>query len=175
MPGRAAFPGKGLRVSIGSPEENDAFLAAACDFTTSRRLSIELGRRPMDRPTEAARALIDASEHATVATIEPDGQPQLSVVWVKTNGDEVVFSTVVGRRKHTNLLRDPRITLLVFAPDDPDRYVEVRGRALLEDDPDKTLINDLSLRYAGEPFEDAAENRRVIVRIVASKIVTRGL
>lgn len=129
----------------------------------------------MDRLTEAARALIDASEHATVATIEPGGQPQLSVVWVKTDGDDVVFSTVVGRRKHTNLLRDPRITLLVFARDDPDRYVEVRGRALLEDDPDKTLINDLSLRYAGEPFEDAAENMRVTVRIVASKIVTPTL
>jgi PPOX class probable F420-dependent enzyme len=129
----------------------------------------------MDRLTEAARALIDASEHATVATIEPGGQPQLSVVWVKTDGDDVVFSTVVGRRKHANLLRDPRITLVVFARDNPDRYVEVRGRTLLKNDPDKTLINDLSLRYAGEPFEDAPENRRVIVRIVASKIVTREL
>jgi PPOX class probable F420-dependent enzyme len=138
-------------------------------------VSIELGSRPIDRLTQAARALIDSSEHATVATIEPDGKPQLSVVWVKTDGEDVVFSTVAGRRKHTNLLRDPCVALLVFAREDPDRYVEVRGRALLEDDPDKTLINELSLRYTGEPFEDAAENRRVIVRIVASKIVTREL
>jgi aspartate/methionine/tyrosine aminotransferase len=72
------------------------------------------GEETMGRLTEAPRALIDASEHATVATIEPDGQPQLSVVWVKTDGDDVVFSTVVSRRKHTNLLRDPSVTLLVF-------------------------------------------------------------
>ena len=129
----------------------------------------------MDRLTAAARALIDASEHATVATIEPDGQPQLSVVWVKTDGDDVLFSTVVDRRKHKNLLRDPRITLLVFSGDEPDRYVEVRGRALIEDDPDKTLINELSLRYTGKPFQDPPGNKRLIVRITASKVVTREL
>ncbi|TDD77770.1 PPOX class F420-dependent oxidoreductase [Actinomadura rubrisoli] len=129
----------------------------------------------MDRLTAAARALIDAAEHATVATIQPDGQPQLSVVWVKTDGDDVLFSTVVGRRKHKNLLRDPRITLLVFARDSPDRYVEVRGRAVIEDDPDKTLINELSLRYDGKPFQDAPGNERLIVRITPSKIVTREL
>ncbi|MDL4773925.1 MULTISPECIES: PPOX class F420-dependent oxidoreductase [Thermomonosporaceae] len=129
----------------------------------------------MNRLATAVRALIDAQEHATVATIEPDGQPQLSVVWVKTDGDDVLFSTVAGRRKHTNLLRDPRISLLVYSRNDPDRYVELRGRALLEDDPDKSLIDELSLRYTGGPFQDAAENKRVIVRMTASKIVTREL
>jgi len=84
----------------------------------------------MDRLTAAARALIDAPEYATVATIEPDGQPQLSVVWVKTDGNNVVFSTVVGRRKHTNLLRDPRITLLVYlSTSDPRRSRSLRRAA----------------------------------------------
>jgi PPOX class probable F420-dependent enzyme len=129
----------------------------------------------MDRLTAAARALIDAPEYATVATIQPDGQPQLSVIWVKTDGDDVVFSTVVGRRKHSNLLRDPRITVLVYSREDPDRYVELRGRAVLEDDPDKSLINELGLRYTGELFPDPAANKRVIVRMTPSKIVTREL
>ncbi|MDF5757737.1 PPOX class F420-dependent oxidoreductase [Spongiactinospora sp. TRM90649] len=125
--------------------------------------------------TPAARALIDAPEFATVATIEPDGQPQLSVIWVKTDGDDVLFSTVAGRRKHTNLLRDPRATVIVYSRTDPGRYVEVRGHAVLVDDPDKSLINELSHRYEGIDFQDAPGNQRVIVRVTPAKVVTREL
>ena len=65
----------------------------------------------MDRMTttlsDADTAWFDSTEFATIATIEPDGRPQLSVVWVSRDGDDILVSTVEGRRKHRNLTRRP--------------------------------------------------------------------
>jgi len=81
--------------------------------------------------SETARAWLDAKEFATVATIEPDGRPQLSVVWVARDGDDILVSTVIGRRKHLNLERDPRISLLLSPREAPYSYLEVRGTATM--------------------------------------------
>jgi PPOX class probable F420-dependent enzyme len=124
---------------------------------------------------EPARALLDRPEHATIATLEPSGQPQLSVVWVKRDGDDVLFSTVRGRRKTDNLERDPRLTLLVFSADDPYRYLEVRGSATLEDDPDQALIEELSRKYLGKAYPWRNEDeKRVVVRLTPAKVVWYG-
>jgi PPOX class probable F420-dependent enzyme len=121
------------------------------------------------------RALFDATNFATVATVNPDGAPQASVIWVKADGDHILFSTVKGRRKHRNLLRDPRVSIVVFDPTDPYRYVEVRGSADLVDDPEGALIQELSWKYDGESFEESnPDNQRVIVRIKPQKVFFRG-
>ncbi len=123
---------------------------------------------------EQARAVLDGHEFATVATVEPDGQPQLSVVWVKRDGDAVLFSTVRGRRKTNNLERDPRATVLVYPAADPYHYVELRGHATIENDPTSSLIKELSLRYTGEPWADEpADVQRVIVRVTPYKVLAR--
>ena len=117
--------------------------------------------------------LLDSPEVATLATIEPDGQPQLSVVWVKRDGDELLISTVRGRRKASNMDRDQRATLLVYAKDDPYRYVEVRGTVTMVDDPGGTLIDELSHQYKGSGWTfDAPGTQRVIVRLTPVKVVT---
>jgi PPOX class probable F420-dependent enzyme len=54
------------------------------------------------------RRLLDGRHFAVLATINPDGGPQTSTMWVARDGDDVLFSTVAGRRKHRNLERDPR-------------------------------------------------------------------
>ena len=124
---------------------------------------------------EPARALLDRPEHATVASVEPSGQPQLSVVWVKRDGDDVLFSTVRGRRKTANLERDPRATLLVFPAEDPYTYLELRGSVTLEDDPEQALIEELSHKYLGKayPWRNPAE-QRVVVRLTPAKVVWYG-
>src|SRR3954453_16415818 len=101
---------------------------------------------------EPARALLDSAEYATIATINRDGQPQLSVVWLKVDGDDVLVSTIRGRRKCLNLERDPRATGLVYDPEDPDTYVEVRGTVTLTEEGARDLIQELGLRYNGVPF-----------------------
>jgi PPOX class probable F420-dependent enzyme len=122
--------------------------------------------------SDAARAILDAPTFATVATVNPDGSPQTSVVWVKRDGDAVLFSTTTARWKSRNIARDPRVSLSAFHPDDPYQYVEIRGRAEQAPDPSKALPRELSLKYRGEdpPFEPA-EVERVIVRVIPDKLV----
>ena len=129
----------------------------------------------VDKPSvtlpEIARELFDRPNHVAVATIEPSGRPQTSLVWAKTDGDDVLFSTIKGRRKYANLTRDPRISALVYDGVDPYTYAEVRGIATITDDPEAELINELALKYTGQPFGYRPGERRVIVRIVPDKVV----
>ncbi|CAO0828061.1 PPOX class F420-dependent oxidoreductase OS=Streptomyces microflavus OX=1919 GN=HUT09_19225 PE=4 SV=1 [Streptomyces microflavus] len=60
--------------------------------------------------------LLDTPVFVNIATIQPDGSPQVSPVWVTRDGDDVLISTTVGRRKETNLRRDPRVTVVVQPP-----------------------------------------------------------
>ena len=91
---------------------------------------------------ELARELIDGQNFASVATIQADGSPQSSIVWVCRDGDDVLFSTVKGRRKYANLLADPRVSLLVTNVANPYRYAEIRGAATVSDDPQAELIQE---------------------------------
>jgi PPOX class probable F420-dependent enzyme len=121
---------------------------------------------------ETARRLADANTFATVATLNRDGGPQTSVVWVKREGDDVLFSTTRQRRKGRNLMRDPRISLTLVDPDDPYTHVEIRGRAELTDDPHNALGNELSHKYLGvDAPPDPEWARRVVVRVVAERVV----
>ena len=120
---------------------------------------------------ELARALLNAPNHVVVATIDPDGQPQSSVVWATTDGDDVLFSTIKGRRKYGNLSRDPRLSLLVYDPADPYTYAEVRGTAVLTDDPGAELIERLALKYTGQSFGERPGEQRVIVRVTPGHVV----
>jgi PPOX class probable F420-dependent enzyme len=122
-----------------------------------------------------AKQLLDSGEHATLATINPDGQPQLSVVWVKRVGDDVLISTIKGRRKYLNLVRDPRATVLVFSAADPGVYVEVRGHVTITEEGGPELIEELSQRYDGERFaaDDGTDHVRVVVRLAADRVVVR--
>ncbi|WP_336208487.1 PPOX class F420-dependent oxidoreductase [Nonomuraea sp. LPB2021202275-12-8] len=123
---------------------------------------------------DAARKLLDAPNLAVVTSLNPDGGPQSTVVWVRTDGDDVLFSTVAGRRKPRNFDRDPRASLLVIDPDDPYRYVEVRGRVTMREDPAGDLIQELSHKYTGKPWEDKPGTERLIVRIEPDKVTLRG-
>lgn len=120
---------------------------------------------------ERARALFDGPHHVAVATIDPDGRPQTSLVWAKADGGDVLFSTIKGRRKHANLTRDPRVSALVFDPADPYAYAEVRGVAAISDDPGADLIEELALKYTGQSFGERPGEQRVIVRITPQRVV----
>jgi PPOX class probable F420-dependent enzyme len=86
----------------------------------------------------------------------------------------VLFSTVKGRRKPRNFDRDPRVSLLVIDPDDPYRYVEVRGRVTVQDDPEGALIQELAHKYTGKPWAEHPGAERLIVRVRPDKVTLRG-
>jgi len=123
---------------------------------------------------ERARELIDGLNFATVTTIQPDGAPQASVVWIKRDGDDVLFSTVKHRRKYKNLVADPRTSLVIYEAANPYEYLEIRGTAEIADDPAGALIEELSQKYTGEPFQDAPGNQRVIIRVRPAHVVIGG-
>jgi PPOX class probable F420-dependent enzyme len=121
---------------------------------------------------DLAKRLIDSKTFATIATINPDGSPQNSVIWIKREGDTVVFSTILGRRKTRNMERDPRVSILLFDPQDPYVYVEIRGMVSMVKDGGPELIEELSQRYDGKPFrEKNPANVRVVCRVTTTKIV----
>jgi PPOX class probable F420-dependent enzyme len=127
---------------------------------------------------EGVRAVLDSPEFATVATLLPDGSPHLSVVWVERDGDDVLFSTVVGRRKHLNLLADPRVSLLVYPKDNPYSYVEIRGVATMTQEGGRELIDRLAGKYRGldrYPYDEGTDNVRVVIRVRPTKIVALDL
>jgi PPOX class probable F420-dependent enzyme len=119
---------------------------------------------------DVTRKLIDAPHAAVLATSNADGRPQSSVIFVKYDGDAVLFSTIKARLKTRNMMRDPRVSLLILSRTD-GRYTELRGRVEIIEDPDKTLAHEMYARYMGGatlPPEPEAE--RLIVRITADKL-----
>lgn len=125
---------------------------------------------------EKAKALLDAPEFATIATINPDGQPQLSVVWVTRDGDDVLVSTIKDRQKHRNIGRDPKVTVLVYPKDSPYEYAEIRGTATMTEEGGRELIDRLCTQYTGGDRykgDDGTDNVRVVVRITPTRVVIR--
>jgi PPOX class probable F420-dependent enzyme len=75
-----------------------------------------------------ARELITRPVLATLATLNPDGSPQVTPLWVDLDGDDVVFNTARGRKKARNLERDARVGVTVIDPDDQYNVVALRAR-----------------------------------------------
>jgi len=91
-------------------------------------------------------------------------------MWVGRDGDDVLFSTVAGRRKHRNLERDPRASVTVLDSEDPYNYVELRGRATIEEDAGRAFDIALSWKYDGhDPEPDPPGAVRLVLRIRVDK------
>ncbi|MFJ8039584.1 PPOX class F420-dependent oxidoreductase [Kitasatospora sp. NPDC096147] len=125
---------------------------------------------------DAIRALLDAPVPAVLATVNPDGGPQTSMVWVGRDGEDLLISSTAGLRKVRNLERDPRASLILHDPSDPLRYVEFRGRAAISEDTDRALAVTLAEQYEGpgageEYLELPPEVLRVAIRITPEKVL----
>jgi PPOX class probable F420-dependent enzyme len=108
-----------------------------------------------------------------VATVDPAGRPQTSVVWVDTDGRNLVFNTTNARAKGRNLQADPRVSITVWDADDPYRYFEVEGTAELDEEGAADHIEELSQRYEGRPFRTPVD--RVIVRVRPTRVLDHGI
>ncbi|MEV7547783.1 PPOX class F420-dependent oxidoreductase [Streptomyces sp. NPDC089915] len=131
-------------------------------------MSAELSDRLME--------LLDSPVFVNIATIQPDGSPQVSPVWVKRDGNDVLISTTVGRRKEKNIRQDPRVTVLLQPFDAPYTYAEIRGTAALTTEGGQELIDELSVKYTGKKYREfnpssVDDAPRVVVRITPRKIV----
>lgn len=118
------------------------------------------------------RPLFDGKPMAFVTTVRPDGMLSTNPMAVVLDGDHVRLSTVTTRKKVRNLLADDRITVCVVQPGNLNRYVEIRGRAVVEPDTDRSFIDGIARRYMGAdryPF-DRPGDERVTITVVAEHI-----
>src|SRR5437868_8880453 len=98
----------------------------------------------MAQLTEKVRALFDGRNFAVLSTLDPDGKPHSTVVWVGRDGDDILFALPKSRRKIANLNRDPRATVVIFDAASPYESAQVQGTASLTEDPDGVLVDELS-------------------------------
>ncbi|MGC4107660.1 MAG: PPOX class F420-dependent oxidoreductase [Thermomicrobiales bacterium] len=124
---------------------------------------------------DAYKDLFDRPILIALATVQPDGQPQVTPVWGDYADGKVRVNTAAGRQKYRNLKERPQVTVLVVDPDNGQRYIEVRGKVVevIEDEP--TLINKLSNDYIGTDYPWFQEGEvRVTFLIEPEKVVAQG-
>lgn len=98
-------------------------------------------------------ALLREPSLGFIATTMPDGSPQLTQVWVDTDGEHVVVNSVKTHVKVHNIERDPRVAITIADPKDPSNYFQVRGRvARMTTDGGVEHIEMLSRKYLGTPY-----------------------
>ena len=125
---------------------------------------------------ESYQDLLD-SQFATLATVGPDGRPQLSEVWFLAEDGEVKFSLNTTRQKTKNLTRNPAATVLILDLANPYRYLEIRGDAEVAPDDDYSFAARLGAKYDADLRDrDQPGDTRVIVTIRPTRInaVTMG-
>ena len=124
--------------------------------------------------SDKARKLFTDPNYLYVGTANPDGSPQVTVVWTDVQDGRIRFNTAIGRVKERNLRRDPRIGMTITARDNPWAKVDVRGRVVdfVEGEEADRHIDDLSEKYTGQrpyPWRQP-EERRVIVVIEPARV-----
>jgi len=123
---------------------------------------------------ENVLALLRAPSICYLATTMPDGSPQVTQVWVDSDGTDVVINTVEGHQKLRNVRRDPRVALTLSDPARPSDYVQIRGEVHeITTDGAREHIDEVSQKYLGKPypsFGGAATQQRVMLRITPRKV-----
>lgn len=124
---------------------------------------------------DQVRSLLDDANIVTVGTVNPDGSPQTSILWATYDGDDILLSTIEGRAKHRNWLRDPRVSVLVHDKTNTYTYAEVRGTVTMTTDGGDELINRLSNVYTGGDYtgDQGTDHVRVVARVTPSHLFVR--
>jgi PPOX class probable F420-dependent enzyme len=124
---------------------------------------------PANDALQAARQILAGPHLSVLATTNADGSAQMSVIFVQPDGDDILFSTIEGRRKTTNMLRDPRVTLLLHsltASAANSAYATIYGAVELNDDPGGEFHRVMYGLYMGGATPDPEPGaRRVTVRV----------
>lgn len=115
---------------------------------------------------DSHRDILDKKGFAHIATIGPDGEPHSSPVWYGWDGEHFLFSQTKTRQKYRNVQREPRIAVSVTDPDNPYRYLEIRGVVeAVEEDEGNAFINAMAKKYMDQneyPWHRPGDERIVI-------------
>ena len=121
---------------------------------------------------QSVKKILQDKAYGHVVTFNAEGKPQLTMVWVDGEGDEVLFNTADGRLKPKNLRRDPRVIISVQDHNDPQSYLVFHGRASVTESGADEHIDTLARRFLGVdkyPFRRPGE-KRLLVRVTVDRI-----
>ena len=124
---------------------------------------------------EGIRKLLESPNFASLATLMPDGSPQVTPVWVDFDGTHILVNTAEGRQKPRNVRRDPRVAVSIFDQQNPYSYATVRGRVVeITHEGADQHIDRMAKKYLGRdtyPFRQPGE-RRVIFKIAPEHVAS---
>ena len=135
-------------------------------------------RKVVTVPLEVPQSHVDLLHRPTfahLATVRPDGAPQTQVMWFVRDGERIRMTHTKTRQKFRNFQREPRVAMSIAEPDNPYRFLEIRGsvESIVDDDAEASFYQSLQKRYARSyPIVDAAE--RVLVTIRPEKFIAHG-
>jgi PPOX class probable F420-dependent enzyme len=112
-----------------------------------------------------------------LSTIMADGSPQVTETWVDTDGENIIINTVVGFVKVRNIERDPRVALAIQDPENPFRYMQVRGEVIgMTTEGGAESIEALSQKYTGGPYPwyGGRDQQRIVLTIAANSVSGQG-
>jgi PPOX class probable F420-dependent enzyme len=126
---------------------------------------------------EKYRDLFSKRAFASLGTLMPDGSPQVTPVWCDFDGQHVIFNSARGRQKDRNVRRDPRVAMAIIDPDNPYRYLEIRGRVVeITEQGADSHIDKMAKKYLDAdkyPYRQAGEVR-VMYKIRPEHTTTMG-
>jgi PPOX class probable F420-dependent enzyme len=115
---------------------------------------------------DAFKDLMSKTAFANLATLNPDGSPQVTPVWMDYDGQNILVNTAKGRQKDKNIRRDPRVALAISDPQNPYRYLEVRGKVVdITENGASAHIDKMAKKYLGKdkyPYAQPGEVRVVM-------------
>ena len=115
--------------------------------------------------------------YAALTTLFKDGVPQTHVMWVDTDGENILINTEIHRFKYKNILKDPRVTVMIWKHDDPFKFVEIRGKVIGEitGQEARDNIDKLSQKYWEKPYPFPIQTERIVLVIKPNKEVMFNL
>jgi PPOX class probable F420-dependent enzyme len=131
----------------------------------------------MNIPQSHQDLLQDESKaFASLATLMPNGAPQVTPVWFSWDGDQILINSARGRAKDRNMRKRGDVALAIVDPKNPYRYVQIRGLVVeITEEGARAHINQLSKKYTGsEIYNGPADETRVIYRVRPISVSTMG-
>jgi PPOX class probable F420-dependent enzyme len=125
---------------------------------------------------DSLKKILEDKAYGHVLTFNAKGNPEVTMVWIDVEGDEVLFNTAEGRRKPDNIRRDPRVIVSVQDRNNPQSYAVFHGKAQVTDTNADAHIDKLAKRFLGAekyPYRQPGE-KRVVVRIAVDRIGGMG-
>jgi len=115
--------------------------------------------------------------YAALTTLFKDGVPQTHVMWVDTDGRNILINTEIHRFKYKNILKDPRVTVMIWKHDNPFKFVEIRGKVIGEitGQEARDNIDKLSQKYWDKPYPFPIQTERIVIVIKPNKEVMFNL